>query len=153
MTGKLTAKQQLFIKEYLIDLNATQAAIRAGYNPKTAYSQGQRLLKNVEIAEAIKKAMDARAEKVDISAEWVLKGFQEIYEFCVQKKTRDNSNANRALENIGKHLGILAEYHKHELFGKGGGPIEIIDTSKWKTKYFERYFEGRLQATRVINRG
>ena len=45
----MTPKQQRFIDEYLIDLNATQAAIRAGYSEKTAYSMGSRLLKNVEI--------------------------------------------------------------------------------------------------------
>ena len=52
--AKLTAKQKRFIEEYLIDLNATQAAIRAGYSEKTARSQGQRLLTNVDIQNAIK---------------------------------------------------------------------------------------------------
>ena len=60
MATKLTKKQQRFCDEYLIDLNATQAAIRSGYSEKTAYSQGQRLLKNVEV----KNYLDARmAEK------------------------------------------------------------------------------------------
>ena len=45
----MNAKQKRFCDEYLIDCNATQAAIRAGYNEKTAYSQGQRMLKNVEL--------------------------------------------------------------------------------------------------------
>jgi phage terminase small subunit len=57
----LNAKQSQFISEYLIDLNATQAAIRAGYSPKTAYSQGERLLRNVEI----KTAIDARLLELD----------------------------------------------------------------------------------------
>lgn len=57
---KLTSKQAKFIDEYMIDLNATQAAIRAGYSKKTAYSQGQRLLKNVDV----KKNLDKRKEKV-----------------------------------------------------------------------------------------
>lgn len=68
----LNAKQLRFVQEYLIDLNATQAAIRSGYSEKTAYSQGQRLLKNVEIASAIKEAMDLRANSVQITAERVL---------------------------------------------------------------------------------
>lgn len=68
----LSPKQFRFVQEYLIDLNATQAAIRSGYSEKTAYSQGQRLLKNVEIASAIKEAMDLRANSVQITAERVL---------------------------------------------------------------------------------
>ena len=47
--AKLTPKQKRFCEEYLIDLNATQGALRAGYSPKTAYSIGQRMLKNVEV--------------------------------------------------------------------------------------------------------
>ena len=56
----MTPKQQAFIHEYLACLNATQAAIRAGYSPKTAYSIGQRLLKNVEVSKAINSAMNER---------------------------------------------------------------------------------------------
>lgn len=74
-TKKLTAKQAMFVKEYLIDLNATQAAIRAGYSEKTAYSIGQRLLKDVEVQRAIQQAMDERGKRLDITADNVL---QEI---------------------------------------------------------------------------
>lgn len=56
MARKLTDKQKKFVEEYLIDLNATQSAIRAGYSPKTANEQGARLLANVSIQEAISKA-------------------------------------------------------------------------------------------------
>ena len=55
---KLTPKQQRFCDEYLIDLNATQAAIRTGYSEKTAYSQGQRLLKNVEVKAYLDEALE-----------------------------------------------------------------------------------------------
>lgn len=54
----MTPKQAVFVSEYLVDLNATQAAIRAGYSPRTAYSQGQRLLKNVEVQQAIQDRMN-----------------------------------------------------------------------------------------------
>ncbi len=57
----LTAKQQLFTDNYLITYNATQAALSAGYSPKTAYSQGARLLKNVEISKAIDERLDESA--------------------------------------------------------------------------------------------
>lgn len=56
----ITSKQQVFISEYLKDFNATRAAKSAGYSDKTAYSQGQRLLKNVEIQEVLKGELDAR---------------------------------------------------------------------------------------------
>ena len=52
-TAKLTEKQQRFVEEYLIDLNATQAAIRAGYSAKTADQQGSRMLANVKVQQAI----------------------------------------------------------------------------------------------------
>lgn len=68
----LTGKQQRFVEEYLVDLNATQAAIRAGYSEKTAYSQGQRLLKNVEVGKMIGEAKEERAAETGIDARWVL---------------------------------------------------------------------------------
>ena len=58
--------------EYLVDLNATQAAIRAGYSAKTAQEQSSRLLSNVIVEAAIAKAQAKRAEKTGINAEWVL---------------------------------------------------------------------------------
>lgn len=75
---KLTPKQELFVKEYLVDLNATQAAIRAGYSAKTARKIGQENLTKPDIAERVKQALDARKEKVDITAERVLKELAEI---------------------------------------------------------------------------
>ena len=73
--AKLTLKQELFIKEYLIDLNATQAAIRAGYSEKTAQVIGSENLSKPFIAIAIQEAMNKRSEKTEITAEKVL---QEI---------------------------------------------------------------------------
>lgn len=69
----LTAKQQRFVAEYLIDLNATQAAIRAGYSEKTAAEQASRLLTNVKVSEAIQAATKARSDRTQIDADWVLK--------------------------------------------------------------------------------
>lgn len=66
-------KQRRFAQEYLIDLNATQAAIRAGYSAKTASSQGERLLRNVEVQRAVTEAKAARSEETGINAAWVLK--------------------------------------------------------------------------------
>lgn len=70
----MNRRQQRFVQEYLLDLNATQAAIRAGYNEKTAYSQGQRLLKNVEVKTAIDTCLN------DISSAKIA-DIQEIMEY------------------------------------------------------------------------
>lgn len=71
--GDLTPKQQAFVTEYLIDLNATQAAIRAGYSAKDADVQGSRLLGNVRVADAVALGMKQRTERTLINADWVLK--------------------------------------------------------------------------------
>lgn len=69
----LTPRQAMFVREYLVDLNSTQAAIRAGYSERTAKQQGSRLLTNGDVQAAIAEAMKARATAVDISAEEVLR--------------------------------------------------------------------------------
>lgn len=70
---KLTAKQQRFCDEYLIDLNATQACIRAGYSKKTAYSQGQRMLKYVEVKKYIEERMKEKENKLIATQDEVLR--------------------------------------------------------------------------------
>lgn len=70
--AKLTAKQQRFVEEYLLDLNGKQAAIRAGYSRKTAEVQASRLLSNAKVAAAIAAAQAARSERTEITADMVL---------------------------------------------------------------------------------
>lgn len=79
----MNPKQTRFVQEYLIDTNATQAAIRAGYSKKTAYSQGQRLLKNAEVAAAVAVGQAVISEKLgvtaeDVAAELALLGFADM---------------------------------------------------------------------------
>ena len=69
----LTAKQERFCREYLADMNATQAAIRAGYSAKTAHSIGPRLSENVGVQKKIEALKEERARSLDITAERVLK--------------------------------------------------------------------------------
>lgn len=69
----MTPKQQAFVAEYLIDLNATQAAIRAGYSAKTAEKIGSENIRKPEVAAAIAAAQQARAERTSVDADWVLK--------------------------------------------------------------------------------
>ncbi len=74
----LTPKQERFVAEYLIDLNATQAAIRAGYSEKTAQQQGSRLLLNVLVQEAIAKGREKTAAKLEITKERIVEELAKI---------------------------------------------------------------------------
>ena len=76
--AKLTAKQKKFVEEYLIDLNATQAAIRAGYSPNTAQEQSSRLLSNVMVKNEIDKAIAERSRRTGISQDRVLRELAKI---------------------------------------------------------------------------
>lgn len=77
-SASLNDKQRRFAAEYLIDLNATQAAIRAGYSPKTAGPQAFKLLQNALIKKFISEANQKRADKLEISADRVLKEIARI---------------------------------------------------------------------------
>jgi phage terminase small subunit len=135
---KLTAKQQMFIKEYLIDLNATQAAIRAGYSEDTAGVIGSENLKKPYIAEAVQKAMDERANRIDTSAEGVIKDLALLRDMCMGRepvtrtvmlksgegdpvpveisgKLFEPSTAKGALELLGKHHKLYTD--KTEITG------------------------------------
>ena len=72
-TRNFTAKQERFVEEYLVDLNATQAAIRAGYSRNSARQIGDENLSKPAIAAAIAAAKQTRAESTKIDAEWVLR--------------------------------------------------------------------------------
>jgi len=123
---KLTDKQAAFVREYLVDLNATQAAIRAGYSERTANAQAGRLLANVGIREAIENAQAKRARRVEIKAEDVLRGVIEV-----TTQARDSGDLKTALKGYelqGKHLGMWTERVKQEVSGPDGGPVasEIV---------------------------
>jgi phage terminase small subunit len=125
--AKLTAKQEMFIQEYMVDLNATQAAIRAGYSEKTAKSIGQENLTKPAIRARIEELQQKRAEKVNLDAEWVLRNLQTVVQRSLQEEpvmkfdyeqkkivetgeyTYDSQGVNRALELIGKHLGMFKD--------------------------------------------
>ena len=72
MAKKLTTKQQVFVAEYLVDLNATRAAIAAGYSDKNADSMGSQLLSNPKVSEEIAKKTGKRMGKLEITADRVL---------------------------------------------------------------------------------
>jgi phage terminase small subunit len=76
--AELTPKQLRFVDEYLVDLNATQAAIRAGYSANTAQEQGARLLSNVIVSAAVAERMNERAERTEITQDMVLRRWWQI---------------------------------------------------------------------------
>lgn len=108
--AKLTAKQAMFCKEYLIDLNATQAAIRAGYSEKTANRIGHENLTKLDIQERIDKLMKERANKVDISSESVLNGILDVID---RNKGEDDKTVLKGYELLGKHLKLFTDRVEH----------------------------------------
>lgn len=78
MAKQLTEKQKRFAEEYLVDLNATQAAIRAGYSPDTANEQGSRLLANVNIKNTVDKMIAERSRRTGINADRVIREIAKI---------------------------------------------------------------------------
>ena len=75
---RLTPKQAEFVRQYLVDLNATQAAIRAGYSEKTAYRIGAELLQKTSVAEAIATAQAKREQRTEITADRVVAELAKI---------------------------------------------------------------------------
>ncbi len=111
MAKKLTAKQQRFCEEYLIDLNATQAAIRSGYSEHTGQRIGSENLSKPLIADEISRLKSERSESTKIDAAWVLK---ELVDIQVAQKTDAPQHALRSLELIGKHVDVQAYKDKIE---------------------------------------
>ncbi|MGE0349824.1 terminase small subunit [Hydrogenophaga sp.] len=117
----LTPKQQRFVQEYLVDLNATQAAVRAGYSPKTAEQQGSRLLGNAKVAAAVAAGRKRLAAKLDLTAEKVLADIERIANKA--ERAKRYGDALKGKELLGKHLKLFTEKHEHG--GVGGGPVQF----------------------------
>lgn len=138
---KLTPKQARFVEEYLVDLNATQAAIRAGYSVKSAAIQGHENLRKPNIQAAIIAAREERTKRTEITQDYVLKTIRDTIERCAQaapvldKKGKpvmietpegdttaayefDSMAVLRGAELLGRHLKMFTE--KHEVTGKDG---------------------------------
>lgn len=131
----LTAKQKRFISEYLIDLNATQAAIRAGYSASSAQQIGAENLLKPVVAEAVKKAMEKREKRAELSQDEVIQDLRELRDICMGRKAAkvtkfvksggdeapieieayvlEPASANKALELLGKHMKMFTEKVDH----------------------------------------
>lgn len=128
----LNEKQKRFCEEYLIDLNATQAAIRAGYSEKTAKQIASENLSKPDLQDYISELRKEQAEKTKIDIQWVLNRFKDISNRCMTqepvmvwddgKKTFvesgeykfDSSGANKATEMLAKHLGFFETDNKQK---------------------------------------
>ena len=124
---KLTEKQKLFVQEFLVDLNATRAAIRAGYSEATARQIGSENLSKLYIDKAIRKALDERAERCHIRQDYPMKYWigellapdDDLRKDSTTKGTLHGQEIGtghdvykapdrmRASENIAKHLGMF----------------------------------------------
>lgn len=113
-------KQKLFAKEYIVDLNSTAAAIRAGYSEKTARQIGSKLLTKVDIQEYIQELMDKRSQKVEINAEDILNDILDTRNTCKDNMMVEGeygvyidntalNGRNKANELLGKHLKLFTD--------------------------------------------
>ena len=98
----LTPKQSKFVQEYLIDMNATQAAIRAGYSENTAYSQGQRLLKKDEVQRQLEKKREQHEIQCDMSKQKII---DKLWGMVLRNEDDMDMYAMKAIEIINKMMG------------------------------------------------
>ena len=99
---KLTAKQARFVHEYLVDLNATQAAIRAGYKPSNARQVAADNMSKANIQQAVQEAREAREKATMYDANWIMAQIARIAE----DETQAARDRLKALELMGKRYGI-----------------------------------------------
>ena len=137
--SKLTPKQEKFCREYIIDLNATQAAIRAGYSKKTAQEIGSENLSKPMIANFLAQLQAPITKKALVDAEYVLTGLKHIADTMTANMidvAEDGSKtvspacaqaASRAHELLGKHLVLFSDKIVHEIIED---PLEDLNTTR-----------------------
>lgn len=131
----MTAKKKKFANEWLVDLNATQAAIRAGYSDRTAYQQGHRLLKDVEVQEYIKELREKLMLLPDIATpEEVLRGYTRDIRFD-PRGLLDDSGRPRGVKDLDENTRLaLAGLKIHETQSKKTGLIKTTYEYKFPDK-------------------
>ena len=127
--SELEEKQKMFCKEYLVDFNGTQAAIRAGYSKKTANEQASRLLTKVNVQAYLKKLIEKRNERTKITQDEVIADIIKVKDRCMQNEAVldkegnetgiykfDSNGANKALDMLMKHTGGYETDNKQKAF-------------------------------------
>ena len=125
----LNDKQKQFCEEYIIDLNGTQAAIRAGYSGKTANRIASELLSKLDIQEYVQKIKNERSERVKYSQDELMRDILEVKNRCLQANPVldkegnetgiwkfDSNGANKALDMLAKHVGFYETDNKQKAF-------------------------------------
>lgn len=113
----LDPKRSAFVREYLVDFNAFQAAIRAGYSETYAQNAGHELLGNPLVAAELARLTEKKARKLDITAEMVLNGIKDI---ALAEDTRKGDKL-KAFELLGKYLALFVDRQSHE--NPDGSPL------------------------------
>ncbi len=129
----LTNKQKRFVEEYLIDLNATAAAIRAGYSEKSAGQIGEQNLKKLEIQNAIDEAMQKRSEKTNITAERVLAELAKVAFGDIRTLFDDAGNLKPMSEMPDESVAMIASFDTSVIKSDSDEP-EIIKKIKLSDK-------------------
>jgi phage terminase small subunit len=134
---QLTPKQELFCREYLKDLNATQAAIRAGYSEKTANEQASRLLANVNVQNFVVELKSQRCEEVGIDAAYVLRRLVEIDQMDVLDIMTDDMSIKPVSEWPASWRRYLSGFDLADMFegrGEDREMVGILKKIKWPDK-------------------
>jgi len=125
--SKLTERQKMFCKEYIVDLNATQACIRAGYSEKTAKQIGSENLSKPYLQEEIARLMKSREERVKLTADKVLEDIERVR--TLAEGSEQYSVSLKASELQGKHLAMFTD--KQQINGQIELPkVEIVYTDE-----------------------
>lgn len=122
---KLVTQRARFVREYVKDYNGQAAAIRAGYSEQSARSQASRLLDMPDVKAELEQVQKRVLERLEMDAASILKRLEELSDEA--RGREDFGPAIRAIELIGKHLGMFVD--RREVTGKGGGPLEYRDVS------------------------
>lgn len=132
--SKLTPNQQRFVDEYLVDLNATQAAIRAGYSAKTAHVQGTRLLGIARVSEAVAEAQKEREQRTRITADRVLQELARIAFFDPRKAYNEDGSVKPIPEMDDDTAAAVAGFEVNEVNSGGDSPVGVIKKIRFSSK-------------------
>lgn len=137
MMARLTEQKELFAREYIVDFNGTQAAIRAGYSAKSAQMQSSRLLSTDIIQDLIKELMSSRIERVNIDSEYVLRRLVEIDQMDVLDILTEDMSIKPVSQWPATWRRYISGFDVANMFEGGGDEREmvgILKKIKWPDK-------------------